>query len=601
MANLAHDLQQELGKSGLKRPFSHPSRSLHRVVERAGLRWKVPISYHQFHKGDGEILPLPYLAPKDLVQYLLEHCPEVFWGGLRDPQEAAKSLKSFWIAYKQQHPEHVVFQQADGESSLEYSIPVAVYGDEGRGVRRGQTALFALEAILGFHSAKNMREGKTSCFCQSCEVSEPIRKRFCNSLREAPEHSEAFAFQTTCNTEHSFLSRFCLWLLPCSIYKPYPLALDELLTVVAQGLRELFYEGVLAHGRCWTITLIGSKGDMRWFDRIAYLNRTWSTKGRKRDLGMCAECHAGLPGMPYEDVSEHPSWETTCFASRPWSEEWVEPPLSRVPFESGDSARPEMLYRRDVFHIGKQGVLRHFTASVLVTLFSLGYFSVGAGDGQAADVKLLRAHGHFSLWCTAVGKNPSLRSFSKSLLNWKSWKHFPWFNVKGSDATLLLRWMYTLLTELIMTAERPANHGLLSTMRATAQAGDDFYRLMYAHNLWLAPKCAAQLVQYSTAFLNGYVLLAQHAFDQRLTTFAMVPKIHAYRHLILDLERALEAQHTAVINPLAWNNELGEDLVGRVCRLARRVDVRLQMRRTLILFLVKARAVHLRARAKLCK
>ena len=186
---------------------------------------------------------------------------------------------------------HVVSSKAKA-----YCAPMAVYGDKGRGVRRGNIACFALEAMPGLHSARNAKVGSSSFACTCCEVEEPTRKRFCNTLRQASPTTSC-EYQDTRNKEHSFLGRFLLWLVPCSTYKAHPSVLDELLTVAARGLRELFYEGVEVAGRCRTVALIGSKGDMRRFERIAYLNRSYLNKGQVRNKAMCMECLAGLDNL----------------------------------------------------------------------------------------------------------------------------------------------------------------------------------------------------------------------------------------------------------------------------------------------------------------
>ena len=53
----------------------------------------------------------------------------------------------------------------------------------------------------------------------------------------------------------------------------------------------------------------------------------------------------------------------------------------------------------------------------------------------------------------------------------------------------------------------------------------------------------------------------------------MVPKIHSFRHCLLDFEVML-ADPTIHHFPLCVSCEIGEDLIGRTCRLATTVDSR---------------------------
>ena len=44
------------------------------------------------------------------------------------------------------------------------------------------------------------------------------------------------------------------------------------------------------------------KGDQKWLAQVGCLTRYFGKKGRKRSLAMCYECHAGIAGIPYEDL-----------------------------------------------------------------------------------------------------------------------------------------------------------------------------------------------------------------------------------------------------------------------------------------------------------
>ena len=583
----------EHGDTGLPSAGSHPSRSAHRFVTRLGLKWNIPVSKFTFDIP-GDQLTIPYISPKDWLRFLLIHCPHLLWGGLSNQQEAVDSLQSFWQNYKHYDPKHVVYK--DHSEFLGYCVPLALYGDEGRGRRRGNTTVFALEACLGLHGLLNQRKRKHCLDCTTCVPEEATKKRFCNANGDAISR-DSCGFQATNMKEHCYMSHFLLFVLPCSLYKEHAAMLDKLLAHIAQEMKEVYFEGVRhpATGQYWKFVTVAAKGDQRWHEKIAHPIRSSNTKGRTKDLMMCMQCHAGCKEHPYEDVGICPTWTTTIGLSRPWNDD---PPLLAVPYATAQGS-PECFYKPDLFHVNKQGVMRHFLASSLIYIFHLGYFSEGAGEGVSGDVKLVRAHGHFKLFCLGAKKTPALRSFSRLLLNWGSNSEYPWFNVKGSDATLLNLWMVHLASSLLIEPGNPAHKWVLTTILEAAKCMRDFHKIVYTHHWWLAPCCAMKLYECGMKFLAAYALLAHDVFsNQPFAGFAMVPKVHQLRHLILDLEKCLRLNSLAV-SPLAWGCEGGEDLIGKVCRLSRRTDAKTMMFRVLDLFLIKSNIVHKRMMEKL--
>ncbi|CAK9077892.1 unnamed protein product [Durusdinium trenchii] len=243
--------------------------------------------------------------------------------------------------------------------------------------------------------------------------------------------------------------------------------------------------GLTVRGTCYTFALIAVKGDQKWHIAIANLVRHYGTRGRKRSLEMCYECGAGAPNVPYEDVRSSAKWRRTCYRTRPWMEQ---PPLAVVPFE-GD--RAEYLYKRDVFHIMRLGLLRHWVGSALVSLIQWGQTFSIEGEPNNADIQLTRAHSSFKLYCLAVRKTPALRSFSRNLFNWPNTSTAPWANVKASDCVLLANWLVSLLP--IFAEEHDERERLLLLqMRDCGQHALDFYQHLLGHGLLLCRSCVAE-------------------------------------------------------------------------------------------------------------
>ena len=77
----------------------------------------------------------------------------------------------------------------------------------------------------------------------------------------------------------------------------------------------------------------------------------------------------------------------------------------------------------------------------------------------------------------------------------------------------------------------------------------------------------------------------------------MKSKFHMIAHAKLDLANLLDQTDIQwVPSPLLFSSEMNEDVVGKLASLSRRADSRLNTKRTLQLYLFKAKAVHSRFR-----
>ena len=98
---------------------------------------------------------------------------------------------------------------------LDSVIPMLVHGDEGRGVRKGNTAVVTLEPALGLDSC-------TSDTYHGCECCAPSTKPV--SLCEKQNVNMQY---------HSYLTKFLLFCLPNKVYKETE-ALQQLMTGVSR-------------------------------------------------------------------------------------------------------------------------------------------------------------------------------------------------------------------------------------------------------------------------------------------------------------------------------------------------------------------------------
>ena len=573
---------------------ANASRNSRRMIERLGLRWKIPISELIF-EVEGHPIVIPYISPIDLMKYLLECHREILLGGFKNLDDGVDLLKGWWQNFQRMQPTHQVFQHRDSQE-LGYTVPLYLYGDEGKGKKRGNTAVFSIETPFGLHTALQKRDGKHCLDCKKCCPTNQTVEKF-KPLVEQPAERDTIGFATTNFKEHSFLSRFLLWVVPCELYKTHPGLIPFIMGKISKELRTLFLQGVVVQNQTWTFAIAGMKGDSKWHNSMGNFVRHFGTKGRKRSLLMCYECLAGSDSRPYEDVSFSPSWKDSVYTTRPWD---VPPPVSIIPH---DSMAGERLFKRDIFHIMKLGCMRHYVGSVLVSLIAWNYFRIlpAPAEGNSADVQLQRAFGHFRLWCHTFSKTPSLRSFSRRLFNWPNYRTYAWANTKGSDTYLLCQWLVTLLEQLSLQPLLDPSHGhMFTVMIHVGRAALEFFRLLYPHYLFLPRGCAMCAYEHGTRFLHGYAWLAEKSLnDFGVCAWAMIPKIHMLRHTTLELQASLEAGSPLVLSPLATACDQNEDLIGKLCSLYLKVQSRYAMRRVLELYLVKVRVLQRRVDVRL--
>ena len=533
-------------------------------------------------------MSIPYFSPLKLLPFLLDHAPELLFGGL-DAVQGQHHLAAFWQAYQQTHPRHAVF--SDHAQCLGNVLPVAVHGDEGRGVRKGNTVVVTLESPLGLDTAKNVELGlhHGTCKCCTC-IGLNLSAAAKNPISQ--QIPPLTGFQAHNIKHHSFLTRLLLFTLPSSLSKEATL-LHGLIERISMELRQAYFEGIFARGQWWHVGVVGFKGDLAWFAKIAMLNRSFKNLS---DIPrhMCHECLAGSIEAPFEDLQEVPAWANSIYQERPW-DTTTPPSFTRIPF---DKYAPERVLRRDIFHNSKIGIYRDFVASSVLLICELKYFNLpaGAGVGNARHHLLERARNHFRLFCLATQRSAALRTFTKENFNCPTRKSFPWISAKGSDTTLLVEWISVLSRACLMEPLDAAHVGVLEKINATARSANDWMKAMYKHGLWLNKSCATSLYREGRKFLEGYNELAYDCLHVwKFPGFAMKPKTHMVGHTCYELSTWIQNPDVSLLpSPLCWNCESNEDVIGRVSRISRRCHQRRVCARTLEKYVIKQKALYYR-------
>eukprot|EP00439_Symbiodinium_sp_Y106_P000021 s4575_g1.t1 len=252
------------------------------------------------------------------------------------------------------------------------------------------------------------------------------------------------------------------------------------------------------------------------------------------------------------------------FQTRPWDGEG--PALGRIPH---DTRGGEASFKLDLFHCWKVGLGRDLTGSTIMYLALAGKFDDPLEPHEPRNVpaRLERAHGSFRLWCLANHKTASCRSFTKYNMMAPDLVSFPWFNAKGSDNTLVTRWLLWFLRAM------PPDPGqIYLAMQQCLNSATVFFDLLHTHPLWLEPACARRAQHHLSVMLRGYKYCAAESHRKGVFAFGLKPKLHSLHHVNKDLLRQLRRKLPLILNPMIFSCEANEDAVGRLSRLARKAQ-----------------------------
>lgn len=327
--------------------ISEAKRFYDRVVKKFGLSLGVPVSEYVHSEGPHTAM-LPYLKPSDLLRTLLSDYSFLLFGGCSEPHDdIEKLLLSFWRAYQVEHPEHEVFKNP---GRLNRTFPITVHGDGGRTQKKQPLEIFSLQPVLGLNTASKSKR----CRCSASvgfggtDLGDPFAQHL--------------------NSKYStFLTHFLIWAFPRKQYSNFDDILTGFLQEAMDDLGRACLEGVPSKsGTIFYPCCIGFKLDMEWMAKVGTLTRSYPNVGHVNAKACCAECDAGIVGVPFEDMNTTAAWIRTRFKTIPWQHA---PPWSNVPF---DLNKPAKFLRRDSFHIFRLGISRNFLASSIYLLIYMG-------------------------------------------------------------------------------------------------------------------------------------------------------------------------------------------------------------------------------------
>lgn len=189
-----------------------------------------------------------------------------------------------------------------------------------------------------------------------------------------------------------------------------------------------------------------------------------------------------------------------------WETFWCSTSSCLIPFETEgpndddnhDQSIPvERVFRRDIFHNTKVGILRDFVGIFVGSVMwscCCANWTTSMRRGSPMDVSkyCIVPTAIFNCFATLLDEALALvhlvPHFSMLLLGIAS-------SSKGSDTSHLLAWIAVLTTGLLIDPISPGHLVLLRYIKNTAMSARTFLRLIYGHGLWLRRHCIAAVHQ----------------------------------------------------------------------------------------------------------
>ena len=566
----AYAEQAASAKSSTNKPPPTSEANANRDVLRMCNRWGLSMGERHdvltYRTEEGVPIELPIVKPSSWLRCLLfKHSP-VIGGGSWDFQ---RQNWAFWKCYQAIHPGHEIYQDPSDER-LRTTFPVMLFGDEGRYLKRGNFMVCSIEPVLGSTPTK-----VNDCNC-SCD---PVLDRYPGILEDDwSQHDESLqeaarvaAKQYTNYAGHCFLSKFVCFGVASQLYRKHKGLLEKAFAMVSEDLTALHRDGLTLQGRTFYFSVLGVKGDLKFHHQLGHLTRSYYNVGTTKNHAICSFCMAGVDGCPFEDTSSEAKWRDTMFCTKPWLED--QPPIfATIPY---DRLAQEDIFKLDPFHVWKMGTCRDLTGSLIISLCLLEYFDFDPAAPRNLDFRVEVAFGHFSLWCKAEHKTPSLHYFSKQMFCISNQRQFPWSNVKGSDNTLLTLWLRFFLKNLKRTNGFRLEHGaLLNAGLEALESATVFWDILNGHKLWLSRHCAQRLEHHLVVMMRAFKVCAREARQLQIVAFSLKPKLHALDHIRRNISQQIQDGAPLILSPLAFACEANEDVVGKASRLARRVSSR---------------------------
>lgn len=176
---------------------------MHRTIRRWGLTWRIP--YNIFEQtieddiGGKYVEAVPYMSPVEFFTHLMERTPDLVMGGSPDFDVGRSFLQSFWQQYRLFHPSHRIYHYYPNPEDWSSIVPMCFHGDEGRGLKKGQTCVMMLETCIGLDSYANAMKKNGRVILVTAMLGSPLPK----------EADQLHSKETDQNTQLAIVTLWC--------------------------------------------------------------------------------------------------------------------------------------------------------------------------------------------------------------------------------------------------------------------------------------------------------------------------------------------------------------------------------------------------------
>jgi hypothetical protein len=526
----------ELRSSNIK----NAERDAERVFSKYGMTVNVEMKMLSF----GDLCNHPVIFPSAWMSFLAKSHELGRLVGKDPRSDVSDVLSLFWERYSESHPSHrACLDIRLGAIDSSRLLPVYIHGDEGRGKKHSNVMVLSIQSCIGIGTQQS------------------IEKQQFQGLAEMGLNIKG----------SSFLTRFLFSVIHKKFYCDNPGNFHSLLELLALDLKALYDEGFVFKNHRYRVAVLGVKGDWPFLQKAGKLIRTCYNVKKKADVktfsnGICHLCLAGRPNFPFENFGLSPEWNETLGDENPWNEP------GKLLICSHDEEFPANFYKPDIFHTMHLGSAKDFAASTIAECLPL---LVGTNQ----DDRLKDATAQLKTFCHTNHLHLNMNRFSKEGLGLTSAVDFPtacWS--KGSDTTVICKWLESLLSDVVH-AQEVKNSRILSLALHTVKALNMAMSELYQSNLWLSTAEAKQIADAGLVFLQGFSKLAGLCHKDNKFRYPLRPKLHICHHIFAGLLH--ETRCCFVLNPLSESCQMDEDFIGRTSRISRWVSPRLVALRTM--------------------
>lgn len=228
-----------MGEEELRKAKHNAERDLHKHFAFLGLSLPVDIEsvHHELSNQTTH-----WVRPSTWIKTLLKKAPNVLMG----EKDHTLQCESFWALYKQHEPSAAVFEHRS-DDELRYTLPILIFGDEGRGAKRGNFLVWTIESAIGL---SDCCPSDQKCKCASLLERLPENEvTQCTSVERVPPHLlQRAALQSTNYKGHSFVTRHLLFGIPHWQYKDHKEVVLKHLELLRDDLISLFHSGIELSG-----------------------------------------------------------------------------------------------------------------------------------------------------------------------------------------------------------------------------------------------------------------------------------------------------------------------------------------------------------------